>query len=62
MPTARHGLSAVAANDGKIYVIGGGREPGGSGSNLNEIFHVRQAKTAYQDVVFFSSFALHNLS
>jgi hypothetical protein len=41
MPTARHGLSAVAANDGKIYVIGGGREPGGSGSNLNEIFHVR---------------------
>jgi len=36
-----NGLAAVAANDGKIYVIGGGREPGGLGSNLNEIFHIR---------------------
>jgi N-acetylneuraminic acid mutarotase len=29
MPTARHGLAAVVVNDGQIYVIGGGREPGG---------------------------------
>jgi N-acetylneuraminic acid mutarotase len=27
MPTARHGLAAVAIDD-KIYVIGGGPEPG----------------------------------
>jgi hypothetical protein len=40
MPTARHGLVAVSIDD-KIYVIGGGPEPGGSGSNLNEIFHIR---------------------
>jgi hypothetical protein len=40
MPTARHGLAAVAI-DNMIYVIGGGPEPGGSGSNLNEIFHIR---------------------
>ena len=40
MPTARHGLSAVAIND-VIYVIGGGPQPGGYGSNLNEIFHIR---------------------
>jgi N-acetylneuraminic acid mutarotase len=37
MPTARHGLAAVAVDD-KIYVIGGGPEPGGSQTNLNEIF------------------------
>jgi hypothetical protein len=37
MPTARHGLAAVAIDD-KIYVIGGGPEPGGSQTNLNEIF------------------------
>jgi hypothetical protein len=40
MPTARHGLTAVAI-DNLIYVIGGGPEPGGSGSDLNEIFHIR---------------------
>lgn len=39
MPTARHGLAAVAIDDA-IYVIGGGPHPGGSGSDLNEIFHV----------------------
>jgi N-acetylneuraminic acid mutarotase len=38
MPTARHGLAAAAVDD-KIYVIGGGPEPGGSQTNLNEIFH-----------------------
>ena len=40
MPTARHGLAAVSIDD-KIYVIGGGPEPGGSQTNLNEIFHYR---------------------
>ena len=40
MPTARHGLTAVAIGD-KIYVIGGGPEPGLSVTNVNEIFHVR---------------------
>lgn len=39
MPTARHGLVAVA-NDNKIYVIGGGPNPGGSSSSANEIFLV----------------------
>jgi N-acetylneuraminic acid mutarotase len=38
MPTARHGFAAAAV-DYKIYVIGGGPEPGGSQTNLNEIFH-----------------------
>ena len=38
MPTARHGLVAVAI-DNVIYVIGGGPQPGGSSSNLNEIFN-----------------------
>ena len=42
MPTARHGL-ATAAVDDKIYVIGGGPEPGGSQTNLNEIFHSANA-------------------
>ena len=40
MPTARHGLAAVAI-DSKIYVIGGGPRPGGSGSDIVEIYHVR---------------------
>ncbi len=39
MPTARHGLAAVLF-DNKIYVIGGGQQPGGSGGSLNEVFHV----------------------
>lgn len=38
MPTARHGLVAVAI-DNVIYVIGGGPQPGGSSSSLNEIFN-----------------------
>jgi N-acetylneuraminic acid mutarotase len=41
MPTARHGLAAVYIRDEKIYVIGGGPQPGLSVSGANEIFHVR---------------------
>jgi N-acetylneuraminic acid mutarotase len=41
MPTARHGLAAVYIEDDKIYVIGGGPQPGLSVSGANEIFHVR---------------------
>ncbi len=37
MPTARHGLGAVSW-EGHIYVIGGGPSPGGSRSNVNEVF------------------------
>jgi N-acetylneuraminic acid mutarotase len=41
MPTARHGLAAVYVEDDRIYVIGGGPQPGLSVSSANEIFHVR---------------------
>ena len=41
MPTARHGLAAVYTEDDKIYVIGGGPQPGLSVSSANEIFHIR---------------------
>ncbi len=41
IPTARHGLAAVYIEDDKIYVIGGGPQPGLSVSGANEIFHVR---------------------
>jgi N-acetylneuraminic acid mutarotase len=41
MPTARHGLTAVYIGDDKIYVIGGGPQPGLSVSGVNEIFNVR---------------------
>jgi N-acetylneuraminic acid mutarotase len=37
MPTARHGLGS-AVTDGRIHVISGGPAPGGSFSNLNEVF------------------------
>lgn len=37
MPTGRHGLGSAVAN-GRIHVIGGGPTPGGSFSNLNEVF------------------------
>ncbi|CAN5600783.1 hypothetical protein BH23THE1_BH23THE1_23050 [soil metagenome] len=37
MPTARHGMVAVAIAD-MIYVIGVGPQPGGSSSSLTEIF------------------------
>lgn len=39
MPTARHGLGSAMV-DGHIYVIGGGPTPGGSFSDLNEVFTV----------------------
>lgn len=37
MPTARHGLGS-AVIQGRIYVISGGPTPGGSFSDLNEVF------------------------
>ncbi|MDP2681743.1 MAG: kelch repeat-containing protein [Deltaproteobacteria bacterium] len=37
MPTARHGLSSAVVGK-KIYVIGGSKRPGGSVSNINEVF------------------------
>ena len=39
MPTARHGLAAASVGD-KIYVIGGGKRPGGSVSAKNEAFSI----------------------
>lgn len=37
MPTARHGLGS-AVIDGRIHVISGGPTPGGSFTNVNEVF------------------------
>jgi hypothetical protein len=37
MPTARHGLGSAVV-DGHIHVISGGPTPGGSFSNVNEVF------------------------
>ena len=37
MPTGRHGLGSAVV-DGRIHVISGGPTPGGSFSNLNEVF------------------------
>jgi hypothetical protein len=37
MPTARHGLGAVALGR-RLYVISGGPRPGASASAVNEIF------------------------
>jgi N-acetylneuraminic acid mutarotase len=37
MPTARHGLGSTVVQ-GRIYVISGGPSPGGSFSDLNEVF------------------------
>ena len=42
MPTARHGLVAAAVDD-RIYVVGGGFEPGLTVSGLNEIFVFNKA-------------------
>lgn len=39
MPTARHGLGAATVG-GKIYVIAGGPKPGGSRSQVNEVFQL----------------------
>ena len=41
MPTARHGLAAVVIDEDRIYVTGGGPQPGLSVSSANEIFHIR---------------------
>jgi N-acetylneuraminic acid mutarotase len=37
MPTGRHGLGSAVV-EGRIYLISGGPTPGGSFSNLNEVF------------------------
>ncbi len=37
MPTARHGLGATVVA-GRIFVVSGGKRPGGSASSANEIF------------------------
>lgn len=37
MPTGRHGLGSATVND-RLYVISGGPTPGGSFSNVNELF------------------------
>jgi N-acetylneuraminic acid mutarotase len=37
MPTARHGLGSAVVQ-GRIYVISGGPTPGGSFSDVNEVF------------------------
>jgi hypothetical protein len=39
MPTASHGLGAVALSN-RIYVMAGGTTPGGSSSGYNEVFIV----------------------
>lgn len=40
MPTARHGLGSAVVGD-EVYVLDGGTKPGGSFSNLNEVFSLR---------------------
>ena len=44
MPTARHGIAVEVIGD-RIYVIGGGPEPGASISNINEIFRISTSGT-----------------
>lgn len=39
MPTTRHGFADVSF-DNIIQVIGGGSQPGGSGTHINKVFHV----------------------
>lgn len=43
MPTARHGLGSAVV-DGRLYVISGGPRPGGSFSNVNEMFIPSEAQ------------------
>jgi hypothetical protein len=43
MPTAIHGLAAASVGD-KIFVIGGGPQPGDSAVNSNELFHVNSGR------------------
>lgn len=45
MPTGRHGLGSAVVH-GRIYVISGGPTPGGSFSNLNEVFTPPESETA----------------
>jgi N-acetylneuraminic acid mutarotase len=39
MPTPRHGMALTTVDD-KVYAIGGGPEPGGLGSDTNEIYEI----------------------
>jgi N-acetylneuraminic acid mutarotase len=48
MPTARHGLGSAVVQ-GRIYVISGGPTPGGSFSDLNEVFIPLSATTSKAD-------------
>ena len=45
MPTGRHGLGSAVIGD-RLYVISGGPTPGGSYSNVNEVFAPPGAKQA----------------
>jgi N-acetylneuraminic acid mutarotase len=49
MLVSRHGLSAEAV-DNKIYVIGGGREPGSTTGDINEVFDIIQEKDCLIDI------------
>jgi hypothetical protein len=44
MPTARHGIAVEVVGD-RIYIIGGGPEPGASVTNVNEIFRISTSGT-----------------
>lgn len=44
MPTARHGLAAAVVED-RTYLLAGGPKPGGTLSNLNEIFLAPRTET-----------------
>jgi hypothetical protein len=37
MPTPRHGLAAIVL-EGRIHVVSGGPQPGGSYSDVHEVF------------------------
>ncbi len=54
MPTARHGLGSAVV-DGRLYVLAGGPRPGGSFSNVNEVFippsNAAQARRATPQLV-----------
>ncbi|MGH7240332.1 MAG: hypothetical protein ACREHG_09770, partial [Candidatus Saccharimonadales bacterium] len=46
MPTARHGLGSAVVQ-GRIHVISGGPTPGGSFSDLNEVFTIPSISTRW---------------
>jgi len=48
MPTARHGLGSAVVQ-GRIYVISGGPTPGGSFSDLNEVFTPSSGSSSNSD-------------